>query len=306
MRIFRIYQKPRSASGGTDYHSALGGFFSVLILCNLVVFLSCSREAPEEDKTPQQAIPPKNGREVIQRVNSRPRGKDSIQEITLRLIGPDQKEKRREMIVYQMNLPGVTKTLYSFISPMNLKGTALLIHEPSPSREGLGESRDSLWLYLPAFDRTFQIQTLYRGHHIIGTDFTYEDSKQNLSLTDYEYRILQEDTLNGFPCLILEALPTSPQVTEETGYSRSLWWVWQDIWIVVQTQYYDQKGELLKTYRAEKFEKIQGIWTPRLISMENIQTHHKTLWEVTKVQYNRGLTNRFFEKKSLREMKQTP
>jgi hypothetical protein len=105
--------------------------------------------------------------------------------------------------------------------------------------------------------------------------------------------------LNGKLCYVVEALPTSPEVVDETGYSRSLWWIRKDIWVVLRAQFYDKYGKLLKTYRAEKFKKIQRIWTTRLITVENQQTHHSTLLEIEEVQYNKDLQESLFKKESL-------
>lgn len=234
-----------------------------------------------------------SGKAVIQRVNDRSQGRDSIKEVTMRLIDPNQQERRRELVIYQMNLGNARRTLYSIISPPSLRATNLLIYE------GRAIGDDSVWLYLPNLDRIFQIKTAYRGHEILGTDFTYEDSKQDRSLTDYDYGSLKKEILDGYPCVILEGVPTSPQVTEETGVGRSRWWVREDIWMVVQVQFYDSKGEASKSYRAERIERIQGIWTPRVVSMENEQTHHKTVLEMRKVRYNTGVA---FGKESLRKI----
>jgi hypothetical protein len=279
--------------------------FSTLTLCHLlVILLSCSKETPEVEDSRMPSPPPVTGKEIIERVNSRHLGRDSIKEVTMKLIRSDGKEKTRHMKVYQTSSGRleILKTLYLFTSPKNLKGISLLIHEPSPSREGMGEGQDHLWLYLPAFDKVFEIKNPYRGHNILGTDLSYEDSKQFLSLTDFDYQFLREEKLNGKLCSVIEALPTSPEIVEETRYSRSLWWIQKDIWVVLQAQFYDKYGKLLKTYRADRFEKIKKIWTPRLVSMENHKTLHKTLLETEDVQYNKDLQESIFRKESLGQL----
>ena len=295
-------QKLKNSS---PYKACYKIFFPVLILCNVsVVLLSCSKETHEGKESQKPASSPTNGREIIERVNSRQLGKDSIKNVTMRLISADGTERRREMVVYHKSTSMNIQTLYLFTVPQNLNGIALLIHEPRPSLEGRGEGRDYVWLYLPAFDKIFEIQNPYRGHNILGTDISYEDSKQFLSLTDYTYKFLREERLNENLCSVVEGLPKSNEVLEETGYSRTLWWVRNDIWMILKAEYFDNNERLLKTYRAEKIKKIRNIWTSHLITMENQQTQHKTILEIEKVQYNRGLSKALFDRDSLRQWRE--
>src|SRR3990172_11476968 len=100
MEISRSKHHTRKAGTRNKYHTRKAGARSSkiqiiwnfrywsLVIFHLSFLFSCSRQDSEEESR-SPSVEPVSGREVIQRVNGRPRGRDSIKEVTMRLVGED-------------------------------------------------------------------------------------------------------------------------------------------------------------------------------------------------------------------------
>ena len=74
----------------------------------------------------------------------------------------------------------------------------------------------------------------------------------------------------------------------------------KDNFVVIKGEYYNKKDEIEKSYKVQKLDKINGIWTVLEHSMENHKTAHKTLIKVKDVQYNKGVPDKRFERRALK------
>ncbi|PIX44585.1 MAG: hypothetical protein COZ57_17210 [Armatimonadetes bacterium CG_4_8_14_3_um_filter_66_20] len=77
-------------------------------------------------------------------------------------------------------------------------------------------------------------------------------------------------------------------------------WVRKDSFVIVQEKYYDKQGKLLKTYTADKLEKVQGLWTIRQQTMKNAATGGQTVVTWNSVKYNTGLGEDVFTERYLK------
>jgi len=165
--------------------------------------------------------------------------------------------------------------LLEFTDPQDVAGTATLTvqHE---------RKDDEQWLYLPALRMSKRISPSKKSDRFMGTEITYEDLSGHLSepLEDYRYTLLGEAAPNGRPAYKIEALPREGLRTQ---YGKRLLWIDKATHLMVQTRFYDRKGEHLKTYTATNIRPVgsSGHYRAHRITMENVQTGN-----TTKVQYS--------------------
>ncbi len=57
-------------------------------------------------------------------------------------------------------------------------------------------------------------------------------------------------------------------------------------YVTLFAEYFDLKGNHIKTYRVSGLEKKQNIWTETMIVMENVITRHKTHIILDDIEYN--------------------
>lgn len=181
------------------------------------------------------------------------------------------------------------KRLIVFNEPHDVKGTAFLVFTKK-------QGNDDQWLYLPALKRVKRIASKNQSGPFVGSEFAYEDLSSQ-EVEKYTYKYLREENLDGQSCYVIERYP----VDEDSGYTRQVVWLDQQEYRVLKTEYYDRKGELLKTLVAEGYRAYgDNYWRANRFVMVNHQTGKRTdlVWE--DYAFTRGLSERQFDQSSLR------
>lgn len=211
-------------------------------------------------------------------------------EFTLRMLLVNKRGEKRERSVTALKkgVEGRLRYLIRFLYPNDIKGTSLLTIE-RPGEE------DDQFIYLPALHRTRRISSSEKSKSFLGTDFSYEDFEVRDTGDDI-HALVGEEVVAGAPCYRIESRPKDP---EAATYSKVITWVRKDIFVAVAGEYYDSKGKLLKELKISKLEKIDGIWTPTRSVMTNVQKQHKTLLEITEVEYHKPLPDELFTRQAL-------
>ena len=178
-----------------------------------------------------------------------------------------------------------------------MRDTAFLTFDYAASGE-----EDDQWLYLPALRKVRRISGSDRGDYFMGTDFTYNDMKLDgkIAIEDYDFKAIGRDSVEGVPCLLLEAKAKSQDIAQELGYSRTVSCIDEEIWIARRTEYWDTQGNRLKTLHVGDIAQISGIWTPQLLVMENHKTGHKTVFRISDVVYKDEMERDVFSQAAIR------
>lgn len=234
--------------------------------------------------------------DIVQRVNSADRGEHVVRQLEMELIDRRNKRRVRKTTNYRKYYGEEMRTVMFYREPANIRGTAFLIWDyPELDKE------DDQWLYLPALRKVRRVSASDRGDYFLGTDFTFEDIRLDgrLESRDYHYTLLGEESRGGETVYLLEAMPVSDEVSKALGYSKVRMQVNAESWIVSQIDFWDVKGNPLKTLQVEEVELVQGIWTRKVIAMNNIKTGHKTRFTFSGVDYQAEVTDRVFTRQAL-------
>ncbi|WP_343565278.1 outer membrane lipoprotein-sorting protein [Kiloniella sp. b19] len=184
------------------------------------------------------------------------------------------------------------KSLTVFQKPRDVKGTAFLsfakILDP-----------DDQWLYLPALKRVKRISSKNKSGPFVGSEFAYEDLSAQ-ELKKYTYKWLREEPCGDLQCAVIEQIPTY----ENSGYTRQI--VWYDLSEYRQQKidYFDRKGELLKTLTFSDFRQyLDQYWRAHDMYVENHQTGKKTRLVFEEIKFRTGLKESDLTKNSLKRVK---
>lgn len=224
------------------------------------------------------------GREIIEKVDAMDTADDAMLLMTMTLINDRGESLVREMRTWKQ---GTQNTALVFIAPEDVTGTAFLTIET--------DGDDHMWLYLPSLELTKRIDADSKSQSFMGSDFTYDDMGER-DIDDYQYTFLREDDYEGHHVLVVEGVAVNP---EDTGYSKVISWIRADIWMPVKVEYYDVGGELEKIQTNSRIEQIDGYWAVTKMEMENVQTNHKTIVEMTQVELNTGIPAELFTAEAL-------
>ena len=229
------------------------------------------------------------GRDIMLKVDNRPNGEDRVMEMTMTLINRRDRTRERSMVLYSKDYGKDSKSLFYFEKPADVDGTGFLswgYDDP--------EKDDDRWLYLPALKRTKRISGSSRNDSFMGSDLTYDDMGDR-SVDEDTHRLIGEEEVDGSMCWIVESTPRDP----EDMYSRMVQWIRQDALIGVKGEFFDRKGDLLKTMQKNEIRRHDGFWVSFRMEMVNVQDNHRTILEITSATFDTGLEDDLFRTSTL-------
>jgi hypothetical protein len=237
-----------------------------------------------------------SGVEIAQRINARDDGTTVAQTVIMELIDRRGNRRLREPRGFRKDHEAVRRTVIFFQRPKNVKGTAFLTFDyPERDRD------DDQWLYLPALRKVRRISAADRGSYFLGTDFTYEDIKQGtkVGVADYSWKTVGEEVVDGRGCYVVEAIPVSQKVAKELGYGRARLWVDPQIWMARKGEFWDVRGNPLKSVFTQEIRQVQGIWTTHRFEAHNHKTGHRSIFKVQEVDYQGAVDDELFTQRAL-------
>lgn len=185
----------------------------------------------------------------------------------------------------------IDDAMVSFVEvtgPQDVKDTRFLFFERV-------NSPDEQHMYIPLVKRAIQIADETRKQAFLGSDFYVSDLVAP-ELDAYDYKYVGEDEILGRKCKMVEA---TPKRLENEVYSKSIGCVDPTDFLVLRTQLFDKKGELLKVATMEKVEKVDGIWTAMEQKMENVQEKTTSTITIKEIHYNVELPDDIFSRSRL-------
>jgi hypothetical protein len=134
-----------------------------------------------------------------------------------------------------------------------------------------------MWIYLPALGKVRRLSASNKRDGFVGTDFSYGDVIGHKP-EEWNHTLLREESLNGAACYVIESVPMSDTVRQNTGYGKRLSWIRQDNFVAVRSDYWDLANQPLKRITASDIRQVGSIgrWQPMTSEAENLQTGHRT------------------------------
>ena len=233
------------------------------------------------------------GLQIMKIQKNAQKAKTEYQEQSMLLIDKNGKTRKRRVREFGKETgKDIHNALITFLSPSNVKGTALLTWQNK-------KKQDDQWLYQPAKKKLQRISSASKGQYFMGTDLTYEDM-QSEELQHFNYRLIKKEKLNGVWCYKVEAKPKTKSKRRESNYSKRTLWIHTNYFYTIQTNFYDKRGKFVKQMKARKFKNVgKRMWRPDETVMSNFKLKHKTVVKVTKRTVNKGIHPKGFKKQYL-------
>lgn len=236
--------------------------------------------------------PEEKGLAIAKQQKARDEGwKDSQSEMKMILRTASGRENTREISVKSLEVSDDgDKSLMVFNEPKDVEGTAFL------SFSHVGEPDDQ-WIFLPALKRVKRISSKKKSGAFMGSEFSYEDLS-SFEVEKYSFKYLrQEPCADGLTCHVLESYPQD----EYSGYSKLVSWVDTKELRSQKIDFYDRKGDLLKTMQVSTYKLYADkFWRPVVSLMTNHQTGKSTELQWNKMDVDTGLTDADFSQNNLK------
>ncbi|MEA1891772.1 MAG: outer membrane lipoprotein-sorting protein [Campylobacterota bacterium] len=236
------------------------------------------------------------GQEIAQKVHDRDDGDNSISNMKMILIDKKGKKRVRNLKTYVKDKGNDRLKLMFFLSPADVRNSGFLTYDYDDSNKD-----DDQWLYLPELKKVKRIASSDKSSSFMGSDFTYSDMTSK-NVQDYTYEIMKEKKVGNHMTWQILVTPKSEKTIKETGYEKSIVFVRQDNFVIIQALNYIKIGKKLKYMKVLSLEKIEGIWTTtkmQMITKKGKKTLHKTIFEFSDIQYNQNLEESFFTTRTL-------
>jgi len=244
--------------------------------------------------TPAQAqTPEQKGYEISKRGEESDRGyQDSRVELKMILRNANNQETSRVLTITNLEVPSLEegdKSMVVFSEPADIDGTALLSHAKILDP-------DDQWLFLPALKRVKRISSVNKSGPFVGSELAFEDFTSQ-ELGKYNYKYIGEDACGALMCDMVERYP----LYEHSGYTKQIAWQDQDVHQVRKVDYYDRKGQLLKTLVFDDYREYDGgVWRSHTYKITNHQTGKSTDLLFSDYQFKLGLDDKDFVQSVLR------
>jgi len=236
------------------------------------------------------------GEEIATKVNDRDDGDNVTSKLKMILIDKNGKKRIRDLKTFTKDKGEDKLKLMFFLTPADVKNTAFLTYDYDDSNRD-----DDQWLYLPELQKVKRIASSDKSSSFMGSDFTYSDMTSR-NVEDYTYKVMKEPTVGGYKTWQMLVTPKSEKTIEETGYTKSIMFIRQDNFVVIQALHYIKAGKKLKYMQVKGLEKIDGIWTAtemQMVTKKGKKMLHKTIFKFSEIKYNQKLDESLFTTRTL-------
>ncbi len=213
-------------------------------------------------------------------------------EMELILIDAYNSKTVREMVGKTMEVEGDgDKSLMVFKRPKDVRGTKMLTWT---HRKG----DDDQWLFLPSLRRVKRISSQNKSSSFMGSEFSFEDLGSQ-EIEKYTYKWIEDKKIGEDSVYVMERFPK-----KKSGYSKMVMTISRKMKTALKIDYYDRKGELLKTgvFKDFKLFKVDGktLYRAGEIEMKNVQTKKSSIFTWKSRKMGMKHKKRDFNKKSLK------
>jgi len=242
-------------------HKILG--FLCTVMCVVTVgMLSAVVGAASEDLT---------GEEILDRIEQKSPVTESGTGV-INLITENKRGDQRSSTVrmYRKKSNSTEKQLLEYLEPADVKGTKFL----SITEEG---KEALMYIYFPFLGRERRIAAGEESDSFMGTDFTYEEMGSGQTYQEeYDALKLEDEVLGEYPCYVLRLTPQK----EDSDYTYLKMWVWQEEFLVLKIEFYEEDERLTKTFSNSDVREEDGNYMSHRIVMSDEIKGTKTIIEI--------------------------
>jgi len=186
---------------------------------------------------------------------------------------------------FTTSLKGEDKRLVIFKAPGDYRGMGMLT-----------EGRDTMYVYLPGFQKVRRMGIHLKGQSFAGSDMSYEDMNESTYGGSWAPKYVGADEKSWI--LELTLLPG-----KEAEFPKLKVWVDRKIHQANRIEYYDAKGQKARTSARDEWVKDDGPvahYSPRkLVMTDHRRNDHSTEIVITSAKVNSGVPDSLFSQRTL-------
>lgn len=161
---------------------------------------------------------------------------------------------------------------------------------------------NDMWSFSPKINRIIKIPSSMMNQGWMGSDFSNKDiSKSTDILEQYDHRLTDKTESDGHIIYTVEAIPFDDAATV---WGKEVLII-RDDFVMLEEQYWDQDGELVKVMRANDIVEMGGRPVARVLRMGKLETPDEwTEMTVSEIEFDIDLPAAVFTLSNLRNPRQ--
>ena len=244
-------------------------FIATIVLLGCLLPIAVAEDSP-------------SARDIIQRAMDHYRGLTSYSEMTMVINRP---EWQRSMTMKAWTA-GDKQTLVRVLEPRKDAGNGTL------SLDG------NMWTYTPKINRVIKVPSSMMGQNWMGSDFSNKDVSKNTDIIDqYNHTLLQQREQDGHTVYVIESVPHEEAAVV---WGKEVLTV-RDDWVMLEQQFWDQDGVLVKTLEAKDIKTMSGRAVATVVRMSKRDTPEEwTELRTAEIEFDIELSANLFTLSNLR------
>ena len=227
-----------------------------------------------------------SGRELVQKAMDHWRGLTSHGVSTMTIHRPDWE---RSMTLESWS-KGDKTTLVRVVAPAKDAGNGTLLIDTN------------LWTFAPRINRVIKVPSSMMSQSWMGSDFSNKDIAKSTDIIDqYDHEIPGTEQRDGHVFFTVASIPHEDAAVV---WGKEVM-VIRDDFVLVEQQFWDQDGELVKKLETLDIEEMGGRPVARVLRMGKIDTPDEwTRLTTDQIEFNADLPDHLFTLANLRNPRQ--
>ena len=223
-----------------------------------------------------------SARDLVQKAMDHWRGLTSYGVSTMTIHRPDWE---RSMTMKSWS-KGDKISLVRVIGPAKDAGNGTLLND------------SSMWTYTPRINRIIKVPSSMMSQSWMGSDFSNRDIAKSTDIIDqYDHELTAQEEKDGH---VFYTVTSIPHEEAAVVWGREVL-VIRDDWVLVEQQFWDQDGVLVKKLETLEIEEMGGRPVAKVIKMGKVDTPGEwTLLSTSEIEFDLELPNQLFTLSNLR------
>ena len=224
--------------------------------------------------------------DIIRKAMDHYRGLTSYSEMTMTI----QRSEWSRSMTMRAWTRGDDQTLVRVIEPRKDAGNGTL------SMDG------NMWTFTPRINRVIKVPSSMMSQNWMGSDFSNKDVSKNTDIIDqYDHRLLEQRQHEGHTIYVIESIPHEEAAVVWGKEVLSI----RDDWVLLEQQYWDQDGVLVKSLQALEIEELSGRNVATVMRMSRQDSPGEwTELSTARVEFDIDLPENVFTLSNLRNPRQ--
>ena len=224
--------------------------------------------------------------EIIKKADEKVRGKTNRSEMRMEIIRPTWKRD----LAFKAWGRGLDYSMTYITAPAREKGQVFM------------KRKTEMWNWMPTIGRMIKIPASMMSQGWMGSDYTNDDIlKESSMVVDYEHSLVSQEKVQGFDCYKIQMIPKEGAAVI---WSKVYKWITTDEFIQIQSEYFDEDQELVKSDFAYDFKVMDGRLIPTRIEIVPADEEgKKTVLYITDIKFDIDLPESYFSQQNMKRIR---